>query len=347
MSTVNKFGKRAAIHILMVIFLFCCLSGKGLAKIPEPDHIIYGIAGLGVTEVSIDVNGETLASYVMHSNPNTGFFYILRVPMDSMDPQTPGTARPGDTAYLYADGILADVGEVVIGESGTLQRIDLIGDIDSEPDGMRDAWELEYFETLSRDGTGDFDGDGFSDLEEHDQGTDPTDPASYPVNAAVSLSEGFNMIAVPYDQTSGMDLKDILPEIGDSSEIDRVYALDTTTGTYVTFIPEDINNPSFILAGGEGLIVYALIDREIVYDSNQCPSLPLVSGTNLISISCPEEGYTAFQYLNDHAAENVKSIQRYSVAKGTFETASIGAYSETMGVNFPIVAGEGYIVTKE
>jgi len=49
---------------------------------------------------------------------------------------------------------------------------------DSDGDGMDDAWELQYFLTLTRDGTGDFDGDGVTDLLEFLGGTDPTDPRS-------------------------------------------------------------------------------------------------------------------------------------------------------------------------
>ena len=44
---------------------------------------------------------------------------------------------------------------------------------DSDGDGMVDAWELAHFGTLARDGTGDFDGDGVSDLQEHLARTDP------------------------------------------------------------------------------------------------------------------------------------------------------------------------------
>jgi Tol biopolymer transport system component len=49
---------------------------------------------------------------------------------------------------------------------------------DSDGDGMDDSWEIQYFGSLSRDGTGDFDGDGVSDLNEFLTGTDPTDPGS-------------------------------------------------------------------------------------------------------------------------------------------------------------------------
>ena len=45
---------------------------------------------------------------------------------------------------------------------------------DSDGDGMDDAWELLYFQNLSRNGTGDFDSDGMTDLEEFLGGTNPT-----------------------------------------------------------------------------------------------------------------------------------------------------------------------------
>lgn len=45
---------------------------------------------------------------------------------------------------------------------------------DDDADGMLDLWEIDYFGTLERDGSGDYDGDGATDLAEHDYGTDPT-----------------------------------------------------------------------------------------------------------------------------------------------------------------------------
>jgi dipeptidyl aminopeptidase/acylaminoacyl peptidase len=45
------------------------------------------------------------------------------------------------------------------------------GDIDN--DGMDDDWETKYFGALHRDGSGDFDGDGITDLEEFQLGTHP------------------------------------------------------------------------------------------------------------------------------------------------------------------------------
>jgi hypothetical protein len=49
---------------------------------------------------------------------------------------------------------------------------------DADGDGMDDAWEQSYFQTTSRDGTGDFDNDGMTDLDEFIAGTVPTVGAS-------------------------------------------------------------------------------------------------------------------------------------------------------------------------
>ena len=48
--------------------------------------------------------------------------------------------------------------------------------VDTDHDGMDDNWELQNFGTLLRDGTGDYDGDGLTDLAEYEAGTDPTRP---------------------------------------------------------------------------------------------------------------------------------------------------------------------------
>ncbi len=50
--------------------------------------------------------------------------------------------------------------------------------VDSDGDGMDDAWESARFGDLSHDGMGDTDGDGVSDLAEYKTGTNPTDAAS-------------------------------------------------------------------------------------------------------------------------------------------------------------------------
>ena len=47
---------------------------------------------------------------------------------------------------------------------------------DTDADGMSDTWETAKFGNLSRNGTGDYDGDGYTDLEEFLNGTEPAAP---------------------------------------------------------------------------------------------------------------------------------------------------------------------------
>ena len=53
---------------------------------------------------------------------------------------------------------------------------------DTDCDGMNDEWELKHFGSLDRDGTGDYDHDGFTDLEEYVNKTDPTKPDNIVLN---------------------------------------------------------------------------------------------------------------------------------------------------------------------
>jgi len=60
-------------------------------------------------------------------------------------------------------------------QSEVVSEICIIGDplTDTDEDGIPDTWEMGYFGDLSRDGTGDFDGDGLSDMDEYLSGTVP------------------------------------------------------------------------------------------------------------------------------------------------------------------------------
>ncbi|GAA5484288.1 BNR-4 repeat-containing protein [Haloferula sargassicola] len=51
---------------------------------------------------------------------------------------------------------------------------------DSDNDGLPDGWEVIWFDSLSQGPAGDPDGDGFSNLEECEGGSDPTSPTSRP-----------------------------------------------------------------------------------------------------------------------------------------------------------------------
>jgi hypothetical protein len=157
------------------------LWGEAFAKLPEPDNIVYGLAGDGAVTVSLSVDGQPIASYRMGENPNAGDFYVLRIPMDSLDPAEPGTARPGDTATVLVND--EAVALIKLGERGSVYRLDL-DIVDLDGDRLPDDWEQQIVDADPNDGiTGigdvfpleDFDGDGFCNMREFLAGSSPVD----------------------------------------------------------------------------------------------------------------------------------------------------------------------------
>jgi hypothetical protein len=163
-----KRHKSLLVTLVVIMSIFVFHHGV-FAKIPEPDNIIYGIAGQGVDTITLKVNGQVIASYTMGSNPDAGNNYILRVPLDALDPQESGTARPGDEAEIYVDGVLATLEPVIIGERGSIQEIHLATE-DSDADGLSDTEELALG---TNPHNADTDGDGLSDYYEANNGTSP------------------------------------------------------------------------------------------------------------------------------------------------------------------------------
>jgi hypothetical protein len=52
-----------------------------------------------------------------------------------------------------------------------------VGDVDSDGDGLPDWWELQYFGNLGQGASDDPDGDGVTNLQEYQQGRNPTKSA--------------------------------------------------------------------------------------------------------------------------------------------------------------------------
>lgn len=100
---------------VIAIAVVLLTQATGLAKIPEPDNIIYGIAGNDAVTIALKVDGEPITSYTMGDNPDAGLFYILRVPMDSLAPFEPGKVRIGDEAFVYINDEIEPVASVVLG----------------------------------------------------------------------------------------------------------------------------------------------------------------------------------------------------------------------------------------
>jgi hypothetical protein len=72
--------------------------------------------------------------------------------------------------------------------------------IDSDGDSLPDSWELSHFGNLTNTATGDFDGDGVSNLQEFLDGTNPTNAASARFRLTILMDGG--LVAKVPDQSS-------------------------------------------------------------------------------------------------------------------------------------------------
>ncbi len=95
---------------------------------------------------------------------------------------TPASGQAGtyEITFTASDGVLGDSQRVLI----TIYSFN-----DTDEDRMADDWEMEHFGSLDRNGTGDFDGDGISDLNEYLNGTDPAQGNEAPTVPVIQTPE--------------------------------------------------------------------------------------------------------------------------------------------------------------
>ena len=92
--------------------------------------------------------------------------------------------RVSSNPILSADGrtvaFQSFASDLVAGDYNDTRDVFVVtlGGPDNDGDTMEDDWEMAYFNTLDRDGSGDFDQDGASDLAEFRAGTNPANDAS-------------------------------------------------------------------------------------------------------------------------------------------------------------------------
>jgi Bacterial TSP3 repeat len=179
------------------------------AGIPEPDLVWYGkvltssggptvrlTTGTLVWQIEPLAGGPPIVIATALTNINDQFSFVLRVPCETPEP---GLGASTNVINLTApasryrrvtvtlDGqplsLISAPSEFspLLTDRGRSERIDLrlgTAPVDSDGDGLADAWELQHFGNLNANAAGDPDGDGMSNLREFRAGTNPTDPSS-------------------------------------------------------------------------------------------------------------------------------------------------------------------------
>jgi hypothetical protein len=201
----------AAFRTLFWLFTALWAPTAWCTPLPEPGLILYGVVSnaaggqrlaIGNLEWTIESpsGGQAVKVRATLTNLNDQFSYVLEIPFETrlVGGQSLG-ATPGalelsatptsfNRATVMLDGIPAtvlDPGQRTFrfgpSDRGRMERVDLVVStisVDTDSDGLTDAWERTFFGNLGRDGKEDFDRDGVTDADEHVAGTSPTDPQS-------------------------------------------------------------------------------------------------------------------------------------------------------------------------
>lgn len=143
-----------------------------------------------------DELGDLLASWNV-PNPNRSDFAAANIGQakalaamvyDRLIAESAAGAYP----WAQAPNPAADFAMINIGQLKALFAFE----VDSDGDGLPDFWELKYFGNLERDGSGHFDADGLTDLQEYQLSSNPTsvDTDGDGMKDGWEVAHGFNLI---------------------------------------------------------------------------------------------------------------------------------------------------------
>jgi len=170
----------AKFHVSGVGSVHSAILQLTVAEGPIPDIDIYGVAGEWDEMTLTGENDELIWVNLIDTRTNctAGSTYEFDV----------SSLVTGDGTYTLGITTDADLPDLKISARESITNAPTLivtsvtggAPADADVDGLRDAWELDYFGDLSTtDGSGNQDGDGFIDREEAYAGTNPTNPASF------------------------------------------------------------------------------------------------------------------------------------------------------------------------
>lgn len=159
--------------------LGCCpVGGSGPSSAPllsgDGRYVVFGSTAMNL--VAGDTNNAT--DIFVHDRVTRTTMIISRNAFGAL------AAASSSSPVLSPDGrtivFSSSASDMVAGDynNGRDLFVLRLGGDDSDLDGMDDDWEVAYFNSLARNGSGDFDGDGASDRQEFQAGTDPANSGS-------------------------------------------------------------------------------------------------------------------------------------------------------------------------
>jgi hypothetical protein len=271
-SAKERILGRVVLAALLVVF-----AAPAKSAIPEPDLVWYGkvltssggatvrlTSGTLVWHIERVTGGPPIVLATQLTNINDQFSFALRIPCESPEPGgsistnainliTPPLRYRRLTMTLDGQplSLISAASEFspLPAHRGRIEAVDLrLGTalIDTDGDGLADAWELQYFGSLSANATDDSDGDGMNNLREFRSGTNPTDAQS--LFEVIEISKVANGISVRWSSQAGRSyrVRRATTPLATLSQYDVVQAnlaatppinqfIDTTVGTGAHF----------------------------------------------------------------------------------------------------------------
>lgn len=212
-----KHARHMACPIRLALMLACLVLGwPAMGFPPAPHQVVYGLvrdelgSPLNVSRATVllEANGAILASSTIAAGSEPGVNYRLLIPIDSgltadlykpsaLVPTVPFRIRVriGNVTYLPIEMSGASA---LVAQPGRSARVDLTLGVDSDGDGLPDAWERALARAMGNPALGlsdlrpdeDSDGDGLTNLQEYLAGTYAFDPADGFSLTLTSIDDG-------------------------------------------------------------------------------------------------------------------------------------------------------------
>lgn len=234
---------------------------------------------------------------------------------------------------------------------------------DSDGDGLPDGVELGIVgldadptttsDPLNPDSDGDgrLDGDnGVAPCEDCNNNgrVDAGESDAMVAEQFVAFAPGFNLFAAPAGMLAEpQDCEAFLESLETPGGVGSMVRLHAATQRFEPC--QSVTGQNFPIAVGEGYVLWVQENKQDVFPSQSlCPSLSLHRGVNLIGHPSPRAGLTCFEFLEALGEDRLSAMQRFNATAGTFETCTFlddGSAVRAVGVDFPIVAGEAYLVS--
>jgi len=160
------------------------------------------------------------------------------------------------------------------------------------------------------------------------------------------LQPGLNLLAFPVETPNGFAAYDLLAALGSDVEVNSIDHYNSDSGrferaTWVNGIPGGEN---FTIHRGEAYLVHIQVQKVVIFRGTQnCPTVDMGRGFNLVGVPCPPAGYSAYDLL-DSIRDTVIRVMRYDRDTASWQQASYDTNGNPQGVDFAISNGEGYVV---